>query len=137
MIRRALLLLMLIVSACTCAPVPPLSPCMAPMSRQVSDTLYFGSNIAGGGEVTEAQFAEFLERVVTPRFPDGLTVWNARGQWRDASGRVLREPSHVLRLLHPDMPGAERGIAEIIAGYRAEFRQEAVLRVREETCVGF
>jgi hypothetical protein len=135
MIRRALLLLLLVASACTSASAPP--PCVAPMARQVSDTLYFGSNIPGGGEVTEAQFAEFLERVVTPRFPDGLTVWDARGQWRDAAGRIVREPSHVLRLLHADTPASERALAEIIAAYRAEFRQESVLRVREETCVGF
>jgi hypothetical protein len=133
MIRRALPLLLLMVTACASAP----SPCVAPLATQLSDTLYFGSSIPGGGEVTEAQFAEFLERVVTPRFPDGLTVWDARGQWRDASGRVLREPSHVLQLLHADAPDTERRIAEIIAAYKAEFHQEAVLRVREEACVGY
>jgi hypothetical protein len=134
MIRRTLLLLSLFASACSCAPVPR---CVAPLSSQLSDTLYFGSNIAGGGEVTAAQFASFLERVVTPRFPDGLTVWDARGQWRDGSGQLLRESSHVLRLIHADKPDAERRIAEIIAAYKAEFRQESVLREREQSCVGF
>ena len=36
---------------------------------------------------------------VTPRFPDGLTILDARGQWRD-SGRkqIMREPSKLVEI---------------------------------------
>ncbi|MFI9829948.1 DUF3574 domain-containing protein [Streptomyces sp. NPDC051913] len=31
----------------------------------------------------------FVDKEVTPDFPDGLTVQNGRGQWRDASGKTF------------------------------------------------
>ena len=42
----------------------------------------------GGGEVSEEEWRAFLETEVTPRFPDGLTVLTAYGQWRSRSGEV-------------------------------------------------
>jgi hypothetical protein len=62
--------------------------------------LMFGRNIGGRLGVTEARWARFLAREVTPRFPDGLTVFDANGQWRDAKrGRAVREPSKIVRVL--------------------------------------
>ena len=51
--------------------------------------------------VSEEQWMEFLGGVVTPLFPAGLTSWRVEGQWRDASGAVVREPSYIVELLHP------------------------------------
>jgi Protein of unknown function (DUF3574) len=54
--------------------------------------LYFGLSIPGGGTVSDADWRDFLAHEVTPRFPDGLTVNEARGQWRDTrTGRVVGE----------------------------------------------
>jgi hypothetical protein len=44
--------------------------------------LLFGRNIEGRANVSDAQWTDFLGREVTPRFPDGLTVFEAAGQWR-------------------------------------------------------
>src|SRR4051812_38501479 len=57
----------------------------------VRDTLYFGQNRPDGGRVSRAEWDRFLTDVITPRFPDGLTVMRAVGQWRGASGKVERE----------------------------------------------
>lgn len=57
------------------------------------DRLYFGRAISEGGEVSEADWDEFIAEIVTPRFPDGLTFWRADGQYQDASGIIIREPS--------------------------------------------
>ena len=47
--------------------------------------------------VSEADWNRFLDEEVTPRFPDGLTVMSASGQWRDTErGNVVQEPSKVL-----------------------------------------
>src|SRR5215207_3250304 len=35
--------------------------------------LFFGSSRPDGSMVTEAQFTQFLDQEITPRFPDGLT----------------------------------------------------------------
>ena len=49
--------------------------------------------ITGGGEVSEAEFQKFLDREITPRFPDGLTVYEADGQFLDSTGTLIR-PIH-------------------------------------------
>ncbi len=94
------------------------------------ERLYFGRNIGDSLAVTDSAWDAFLAEVVTPRFPSGLTVWSARGQWRDAAGRVEREPSFVLEIVHGSRaPDVEAALAGIVAEYKRRFRQEAVLRV--------
>lgn len=90
--------------------------------------LFFGQAIPGGGEVSPAQWQAFVDREVTPRFPQGLTVLQAQGQWRNAQGGIDREASRVLvLLLPPDEAGGPR-IDELRAAYRQQFRQESVGR---------
>ena len=62
--------------------------------------LFFGSARAGG-EVTEAEFKQFLDVFITPRFPDGLTLLTGLGQFLGSAGPV-QERSFVLILLYPD-----------------------------------
>ena len=42
--------------------------------------LFFGTDREDGPDVTEAEFREFLDRVITPAFPDGLTLLAGDGQ---------------------------------------------------------
>src|SRR5689334_19268923 len=51
--------------------------------RGIVAQLIFGRNIGNRLGVGEADWIRFLDQEVTPRFPDGLTVLNGRGQWRD------------------------------------------------------
>jgi Protein of unknown function (DUF3574) len=101
----------------------------AAFSDTVADRLFFGRNIPGGGTVSDSAFAAFLDQVVTPRFPHGLTVFRADGQWRGESGGVEREQSIVVEVVHPEGPAAEADLREIADEYKRRFRQEAVLRV--------
>jgi len=103
----------------------------------VRDTLYFGRNRPDGGTVSDAQWRNFLDDVVTPRFPEGLTVVHATGQWRGASGAVEQEASEVVTLLHPGDAAARGKVGEIAAEYKRRFRQEAVLRERTAACARF
>ena len=98
----------------------------------VADRLFLGREIPGGGSVSDAEWTAFLEDVVTPRFPDGLTVWRADGQWLDAQGLTIHEPVMVIEVLHSPGAEADAAIAEIANEYRRRFRQEAVLRVTVE-----
>lgn len=109
--------------------------CAAGESR-ASDTLYFGT-AAPGGVVTREEWDRFLREVVTPRFPQGFTQWDASGQWRSADGAIVREATHVLLVVHPADPQAEANVRAIAAEYKSRFGQEAVLRVRSEACVSF
>ena len=114
-----------------------LSACEIGDRAMVRDTLYFGRNRPDGGRVRDTEWRGFLNDVVTPRFPDGLTVTRATGQWRGAGGRIEREASEVVTVLHSGDAAARGRIAEITAAYRQRFHQEAVLRERTATCARF
>src|SRR5438309_1488379 len=89
-------------------------------------TLYFGLSKPGGA-VTESEWHSFLQHEVTPRFPEGLTVWQADGQWREANGKIGHERAKVLLLVHEQSPELRPAIAGIIAAYKRSFAQESVL----------
>ena len=107
-----------------------------PQGQQVAvqELLYFGTD-KPSGSVTPEDWAKFLEETVTPRFPEGLTAWQASGQWRTASGAVVKEPSYVLSLVHPPSAAAEKAIQELVDSYKASFQQEAVLRIKSNACM--
>src|SRR5262249_11578696 len=65
----------------------PAAPSPLASRALVTDRIFFGRAIPGGGSVSEEEWATFLAEVVTPRFPDGLTVWRAEGQWTDPRGQ--------------------------------------------------
>ncbi len=104
--------------------------------RLVADLL-FGRNIGGRLGVSEAAFAAFVDREVTPRFPDGLTITEARGQYREASGRLIREPSKVITIVLSDEARDLPRLAEVAAAYRRRFAQDSVGIVTKRACVAF
>jgi hypothetical protein len=91
----------------------------------------------GRGKASDARWRDFLAREVTPRFPDGLTVYETTGQWRDAQRNVIvREKSRVLRIIVPaDI--AQDKIAAVAEAYKKQFRQKSVGIVTRPTCVSF
>ena len=106
----------------------------------VETQLFFGTERPDGGPaVTDRQFMAFVDKEVTPDFPNGLTVQNGRGQWRDTNGRVEKERSYELILLYPvATAGAnDRRIEEVRRAYEKAFGQEAVARVDDRTRADF
>ena len=103
----------------------------------VLDRLYFGRAMPEDGEVTEAAWDAFLAQVVTPRFPDGLTVWQAEGQWQEEAGQLIREGTFILEVVHPKGKADDDKLAAIIAAYKERFAQESVLRVTQPVNVQF
>jgi hypothetical protein len=87
--------------------------------------------------VRDPEWKAFLDGVVTPHFPAGLTVVDAAGQWQGRSGAVESEQAKVVTVLHAGDEVAGRAIEEIIAEYKRRFGQEAVLRERTPACVRF
>lgn len=93
--------------------------------------LYFGTDKADGGKVSDEDWNKFLEREVTPRFPDGFTVLEGFGQYKDSTGKIVREASRVLILFYPNKTRktSSQKIEEIRANYKKQFQQESVLRL--------
>jgi len=91
----------------------------------------------GRGKANETRWRLFLAREVTPRFPDGLTVYETTGEWRDpASKAVTREKSRVLRIIAPADIAPDK-IAAVAEAYRRQFRQKSVGIVTRQVCASF
>ena len=99
--------------------------------------LFMGRSNQSGEVVDDAAWAAFLEDTVTPRFPDGLTVLDAQGQWRDSEGQAQKERSKLLVVLVPPGDDGMRLIEEVSDEYKRRFSQESVLRVESDACVSF
>ncbi len=73
-----------------------------------------------------------------PRFPDGLTIVEARGQWRDtASQRIIREPSNLVMIVLSGNAEDQDRLKEVAEAYKQQFRQKSVLIVVRTACVTF
>jgi hypothetical protein len=108
--------------------------CGASSSAQLRTTLYFGTN-RPNGSVSELEWQLFVRDEVTTRFPDGLTVWDAYGQWRPPGGELTQERSKVLLIVHDDSDAAKKGVLDVIARYRKIFEQQSVLWETARVCV--
>jgi uncharacterized protein YrzB (UPF0473 family) len=104
-----------------------------PIPELIQVDLYYGRNIGTIGQVSDRQFRQFLRDEITPRFPDGLTVYDADGQFLDSSNQLIREPSNVVSLILEDTQANEQLTNQIIDLYKQKFQQESVLVVVDET----
>jgi Protein of unknown function (DUF3574) len=132
--KRALVLLALAVGACAQPGTPPV--CTAPLRPAVSIDLYFGRDKPGGGEVTDAEWGAFVTEVVSSRFPDGLSVFDSSGQYREPNGRIVRERSKRLVVIVFDAPAHKAKVIEIVEAYKQRFGQYSVFRVEQPVCAG-
>jgi hypothetical protein len=104
--------------------------CQSYGDRATLARLYLGRGMANG-EVSETDFADFVAMEVTPRFPAGLTIYDATGQWRGPACTVMQERTKVIEILGVGEPSAisRAELEAVAAAYRQRFRQEAVLVV--------
>ncbi|MGH6801311.1 MAG: DUF3574 domain-containing protein [Methylocella sp.] len=112
--------------------------CRATAKPLVRLELLFGSERKSLTPVGEEEWAAFLAAEVAPRFPDGLTVLTAYGQWRDATGSMVKETSRLLLIWYAPMADSDSRIEAIRAAYKTRFGQESVLRADgAAACVSF
>ena len=104
---------------------------------QVAELL-FGRDIGDRVGVSEPAWRRFVAREITPRFPDGLTVTNATGQWRDqASRKMVREPSKRVEIVLPGHPDDGARLDAVVAAYKRRFHQRSVVVIVQSACVSF
>ena len=106
----------------------------AQKAQQVAE-LIFGRRIGTRVAVTETQFVLFVGDEITTRFPDGLTVFNATGTWRDkTSNKIMHEPTKIV------LPGNADDLArlnQIAEAYKRRFQQQSVGMILRPACVSF
>jgi hypothetical protein len=128
---------LLALAACTPPPAQTAAvPCVAPLKPALQVDLYFGRETDKGREVSEAEWASFLNEEVTPRFPDGLSVLDVSGQYRDPQGRIARERSKLLVVVVFDAPAHLAKVQAIVDGYSQRYGQHSVFRVEHAVCAG-
>jgi hypothetical protein len=99
---------------------------MSPGNDWIETQLFFGLTRRGGDRISDADWHDFVDRSITPRFPEGLTIQYGDGQYRDDEGKVHKETSAILVLLHP--PGQDEKLNAIAREYDQRFHQDSVLR---------
>src|SRR6266446_2018595 len=115
-----------------------LMDCRSGQKPQQIAELMFGRKIGDRIAVTEAQWARFVDREITRRFPDGLTIIDARGQWRDQErNRIVHEPSKVVQIVLPGKAEDIERLTEIAEAYKSRFRQQSVGVIVRPACVSF
>lgn len=132
--RRLFLAIGLCVSAqgaiATEAP-PPLDPCRTGAQRLSRVELFFGVPASA-----TRGWRRFLANTVTRRFPAGLTVIEAKGQWRGAHG-LDHEASRVVTIIYRRDDDSDAKIEAIRTAYKTVFKQQSVLRVDTLVCASF
>jgi hypothetical protein len=129
----------------------PASPAVAPTlqgdaahpgqtSGWVDTKLYFGLGPADQPErgVSDAKWREFLDKEVTPRFPNGLSVVDVYGQWqgvRHPSPERLR--SKLLIVDYQDSKENRDKIEAIRVAWKKMTGDQSVLRVTQPVDVSF
>ena len=114
-------------------------------ARWVRSELYFGVGGENGDSsrrqtdtISEAQWRAFLDKEVTPRFPDGLTVFDAYGQWLfRGAPQPERLRTKVLVVLHEDTPQCRNDIEAIRLAWKQATHHQSVLWSRQAVDVSF
>jgi hypothetical protein len=104
---------------------------------QVAEMM-FGRKIGDRIGVSEAEWGRFVDREITPRFPAGLTVFSAAGQWQDkSSNKIVHEPSKIVQIVLPGDVDEITRLNEIAEAYKTRFKQQSVGVIVRPACVSF
>lgn len=129
------------------AVLPPLAACAAhPPTVCAAGTgvpwqiyqLYFGRNIQAGGFVSDPDWNNFRDTVITANLPDGYTILDAQGAWAaPGSHRTVTDPTKLLIVALPDGPTGLAAITRVRAEYQHRFSQDLVGMTVQSGCALF
>jgi hypothetical protein len=100
--------------------------------------LFFGQSVPARGDLTEAEWQSFRNRIITANLPNGYTVMDANGAWMNPiTRRTIEEPTKVLLVSLPDAPASLAAINRIRNAYQIQFRQQLVGMTVQRGCGSF
>jgi hypothetical protein len=112
--------------------------CQGAQKPQQVAELLFGRKMGAQGSISEGAWRRFVAREITPRFPDGLTILDTRGQWLDtATKRVVREQSNIVMIALPGNAEDHDRLNQIAEAYKKQFHQQSVGIIVRPACVSF
>jgi hypothetical protein len=107
-------------------------------SRMMETDLYFGQTRPDGTMITAQEWNAFAKTDIPRVFREGSTTISATGSWYDsAAGKLISEPSYLVRYVYKKSPQTSREIDSLRSWYQQKFRQQSVLRVDKKVRVYF
>jgi hypothetical protein len=134
---RGIVAALLVLAAAGCAGHGPSFESAPGTQALVRSELYFGRLRPDGTVVSDAEWRTFVAEEITPRFPDGFTVFDALGQYRGRDGQIVSEPTKVLLIVHGADARLRGALQELRDLYRRRFQQESVLLIESPARAGF
>jgi hypothetical protein len=146
---RAAWLVALFVAGCAPPPAPsalePTQAAPAPYQcilpgeqRMLVAELFFGRNIKGRRPLSDAEWAKFAADTITPNFPDGFTVFDGHGQWRNPkTGDIGKDPTKILLVAAKRTPDLADRLTVVMDAYKTQFLQQSVGIITRDSCAGF
>ena len=121
------------VAGCQTTPTPT---CPVGQESLRTAQLFLGRKDVGP-RASAAELSRFIDKEITPRFPDGVTVVNGGAQWEGAENVLMRDAAKVVHIVMPAKGNMDRKLKAVRKAYRAQFKQESVLVVTQPACVAF
>jgi Protein of unknown function (DUF3574) len=130
----------LMLAGCTASSEPSTAArCLLPgQQRMLVAELLFGRAIKGRAPLTDGEWAQFAAQTITPNFPDGFTVFDGAGQWRNPRNEQIgHEATKILLIAAKTAPDLARRLSVVVEAYELRFRQQSVGIITEEACAAF
>ena len=129
---------LLLLAGCAESPAPAYS-CLLPAEQHMFVAeLFFGRNIKGRQPLTDGEWAEFAAQTIAPNFPDGFTLLDGEGQWRNPqTGQIASGRTKILFVAAKPEPDLSRRLSGVIDAYKTQFHQQSVGIITRDTCAAF
>lgn len=99
-------------------------------------SLYFGTS-TNEGIITNEEWSNFLDEIVTPNFPEGMTIHDTYGQWKRPDGDIVKEPGKVIVHIYDINEDKSENIKAIINGFKERFKAQSVIWEADIICGSF
>ena len=134
-IRTSIILIAALALTSGCSSSSSLQPLK---SEWIRTEMFFGLT-EFGKPISDAQWHDFIDRSITPRFPDGLTFEYGSGQYRANNHELIKERTAILILLHKKETYRRDDalLTSIAHDYDIRFHQDSVLRCDSDAQVKF
>jgi hypothetical protein len=100
--------------------------------------LFFGRDIPGRGALTDQEWSKFAAQFITPEFPQGFTVTDGEGEWRDpATAATTQERAKIVIVAALPAPDLVSRISIIRNAYSRLYRQTSVGTLTYNACGAF
>ncbi|HLY06741.1 MAG TPA: DUF3574 domain-containing protein [Rhizomicrobium sp.] len=107
-------------------------------ARMTVVELFFGRDIPGREPLTDREWSDFAASVISKELPQGFTVTDADGEWRDpATQALIRERTKILIVAGARSPDLASRVSRVRDAYGRMYRQTSVGVLSYDACGAF